>query len=66
MKDGRIVAEGTPAEVGTAQVVRDVFDVDAQIITDPVSGSPLVVPLSGGRAEAAVPATVSPREGGPT
>ena len=44
MKDGRIVAEGTPHQVVTEAVVRDVFGLDNQVITDPMSGTPLVLP----------------------
>jgi iron complex transport system ATP-binding protein len=45
MRDGEIVAEGAPAEIVTQQLVQDVFDLDARIITDPVSGTPLVIPI---------------------
>lgn len=44
MRDGQIVAQGTPHDIVTAEMVRDVFGVDATVITDPVTGSPLVVP----------------------
>ncbi|HWJ63977.1 MAG TPA: ABC transporter ATP-binding protein [Acidimicrobiales bacterium] len=45
MRDGSIVAEGPPAEIVTQELVQEVFDLDARIITDPVSGTPLVVPI---------------------
>jgi len=45
MKAGRVVAEGAPADVVTEHVIREVFDLDSQVILDPVSGSPLVVPV---------------------
>ncbi len=45
MKDGAIVIEGTPAEVVTEQTVLDVFGLDSRVITDPVAGSPLVIPI---------------------
>jgi iron complex transport system ATP-binding protein len=45
MKSGRIVAEGNPAEVITAETVEDVFDLSCQITLDPVSGTPLVIPM---------------------
>ncbi|MER5254431.1 ABC transporter ATP-binding protein [Streptomyces sp. NPDC002855] len=45
MKAGRIVAEGTPAEVITVDVVRDVFELKCRITPDPVSGTPLVIPM---------------------
>ncbi len=45
MKDGAIAASGTPHEVLTEQLLRDVFDLEARVIDDPVSGTPLVLPL---------------------
>jgi iron complex transport system ATP-binding protein len=42
---GRIVAEGTPREVVTEDVVRTVFGLDNRVIDDPVSHTPLVVPV---------------------
>ncbi|MFJ2406793.1 ABC transporter ATP-binding protein [Streptomyces xanthochromogenes] len=44
MKAGRIVAEGRPEEVVTAERVREVFGLDSVVVPDPVTGSPLVVP----------------------
>jgi len=44
MRDGRIVAEGAPKEIVTAELVERVFDLSALIIEDPVSGTPLVIP----------------------
>ncbi|MGY0492616.1 ABC transporter ATP-binding protein [Streptomyces sp. WG-D5] len=44
MKDGRIVAEGPPAETVQAALVREVFGLDCVVVPDPVTGSPLVVP----------------------
>ncbi|WP_406114697.1 ABC transporter ATP-binding protein [Streptomyces sp. NBC_01014] len=44
MKSGRIVAEGHPKEIVTAELVREVFGLDSVVIPDPVTGSPLVVP----------------------
>ena len=45
MKDGQVVAEGPPNEVVTEALVRDVFGLEARVIPDPVSGTPLVLPL---------------------
>ncbi|HYJ28536.1 MAG TPA: ABC transporter ATP-binding protein [Nocardioides sp.] len=42
---GRIVAEGTPREVVTEDVVRTVFGLDNRVIDDPVSHTPLVIPV---------------------
>ena len=42
--EGRIYASGTPAEVITEANVREVFGLESQVIADPVSGAPLVLP----------------------
>ncbi|GAA4913735.1 ABC transporter ATP-binding protein [Streptomyces coeruleoprunus] len=44
MKAGRVVAEGPPSRIVTADLVHEVFGLDAVVIPDPVTGSPLVVP----------------------
>ena len=41
---GVICAEGAPVAVITPKLLGDVFDLDAEVITDPVSGGPLIVP----------------------
>lgn len=46
MRDGRIVAEGDPADVVTPELVRDVFGITARVIADPVTGTPLVIPVA--------------------
>jgi ABC-type cobalamin/Fe3+-siderophores transport system ATPase subunit len=46
MSEGRIAAQGPPREVITADVVRDVFGLEATVVDDPVTGTPLVVPVS--------------------
>ncbi len=45
MKDGELVASGTPHEVLTEQLLADVFDLEARILRDPVAGTPMVVPV---------------------
>ncbi|WP_258946968.1 ABC transporter ATP-binding protein [Lentzea californiensis] len=45
MRDGRIVAQGAPGQVLTEQMLLDVFGLDARVVEDPVSGTPLVVPV---------------------
>src|SRR5690606_24907340 len=45
MRDGAIVTEGAPADVVDEALVRDVFDLDAKVVPDPVSGTPMVVPI---------------------
>ncbi|WP_232666463.1 ABC transporter ATP-binding protein [Pseudonocardia sp. TRM90224] len=44
MKDGRIAAEGPPADVVRADVVGEVFGLDCAVIEDPLTGTPLVLP----------------------
>ena len=45
MRAGRIVASGTPDEVLTEDLLCDVFGLDARVVPDPVTGTPLVVPI---------------------
>ncbi|MEU5001350.1 ABC transporter ATP-binding protein [Streptomyces sp. NPDC021622] len=46
LRDGEVVAEGAPSDIVTAELVRDTFGMDCQIIDDPESGTPLVVPAA--------------------
>ncbi|MHC3428696.1 ABC transporter ATP-binding protein [Streptomyces sp. DT18] len=54
MADGRIVAEGAPADVVTEELVTETFGMRCSVIPDPASGTPMVVPLGrhhvGGRS----------------
>ena len=45
MKDGQIHASGEPDRVVTEDLVRDVFGMNSRVIPDPVSGSPVVLPM---------------------
>ncbi|PXX71658.1 iron complex transport system ATP-binding protein [Nocardia tenerifensis] len=54
MKNGRIAREGAPADILTAELVEDVFGMPSQIIPDPVSGTPMVVPIGRHRSGRAV------------
>ncbi len=45
MRGGKIVASGSPHDVLTEEMLRDVFELDAQVVIDPVAGTPLVVPI---------------------
>ncbi|MBP2406205.1 ABC transporter ATP-binding protein [Streptomyces syringium] len=57
MCDGRPAAAGPPAEVLTAELVEEVFQVECRVVPDPETGTPLVVPRarSGRRAVPAAP-----------
>lgn len=46
LKQGNIYAHGTPQEVMTEEVVREVFGLDCRIIADPIAGTPMCIPLS--------------------
>jgi iron complex transport system ATP-binding protein len=45
VKDGRVFASGAPREVVTPEVVEAVFGMSSRVIDDPVTGTPLVVPI---------------------
>ena len=55
LRSGRVVASGAPGEVMTGELIREVFDLDALVVPDPVSGAPIVLPR--GRHHVAAPAT---------
>ncbi|MDQ1102743.1 iron complex transport system ATP-binding protein [Nocardioides zeae] len=48
MKDGHVVTTGAPADVLTAALVEEVFDLPCVVAPDPVVGSPTVYPLPTG------------------
>lgn len=51
LKEGKIVAEGAPGEIVSAELIEQVYGLKCMIIEDPVAGTPLVVPLGrSGRA----------------
>ncbi|WP_245545826.1 ABC transporter ATP-binding protein [Nocardia higoensis] len=61
MREGRIVAQGSPAEIIDADLLREVFGLAATVLEDPVSGRPMIIPIGArhvlpgigrGRAEA--------------
>lgn len=52
LRDGVIAASGTPEQLMTEDGIARVFDVRCRVITDPVHGRPLCIPL---RTEAAGP-----------
>ena len=45
MREGAIVAAGSPQEVVTAETIGDVFGMRCDIVADPVSGTPMVAPI---------------------
>jgi iron complex transport system ATP-binding protein len=45
MQAGAIVAQGRPGDVVTPALVAAVFDLDAHVVPDPLTGTPLVLPV---------------------
>jgi iron complex transport system ATP-binding protein len=50
MREGMILAEGHPSDVVTEKLVETVFGLQCTVIDDPVSHTPLIVPLGRHRA----------------
>jgi iron complex transport system ATP-binding protein len=46
MKNGAVVAEGDPSEIITAELVESVYGLKCEVIPDPQTGTPLVVPAA--------------------
>lgn len=44
MRAGEIHAQGTPGEILTDALMRDVFDIDARVFPDPDDGTPTIAP----------------------
>ncbi|WP_422784957.1 ABC transporter ATP-binding protein [Psychromicrobium lacuslunae] len=44
IKEGKIAAQGTPAEVLDAELVREVFGLESMVLPDPITGAPMVIP----------------------
>ncbi|MBM6384496.1 MULTISPECIES: ABC transporter ATP-binding protein [Paenibacillus] len=57
IKKGKAIATGSPVEVMNCDVLREVFNIEADIVIDPRSGVPLCLPyaLAGERQQTAVP-----------
>lgn len=59
MKKGRIVTEGAPRDVITAEVVTDVFGLACEVVPDPISDTPMIVPRGRHHASASVVTTLA-------
>jgi iron complex transport system ATP-binding protein len=69
LRDGRVIAQGAPSDIVTAELVEEVFGLRCQVIADPETGTPLVVPAARrartrGNARSGAPGTGSGTEGG--
>jgi iron complex transport system ATP-binding protein len=60
IKKGKAIATGSPVEVMNSDVLREVFNIEADIVIDPRSGVPLCLPyaLAGERQHSAPPEQV--------
>ncbi|KYG89727.1 ABC transporter ATP-binding protein [Metasolibacillus sp. FSL H7-0170] len=45
LKNGRLLAEGAPQSIITSELIKETFDLDSMVIEDPVSKTPLIVPV---------------------
>ncbi|MBT0769564.1 ABC transporter ATP-binding protein [Kineosporia sp. J2-2] len=45
MRAGRVMAEGAPAEVVTADLIGEIFGMRCSVVPDPISGTPMIVPI---------------------
>lgn len=45
MREGEIIREGTPSDVITTDLLQEAFGLSSQVLTDPVSGGPMIVPI---------------------
>lgn len=46
IKKGRVVGEGSPTEVMTPHILREVFGIEADVVPDPRTGVPLCLPFA--------------------
>ncbi|MGW4202386.1 ABC transporter ATP-binding protein [Streptomyces sp. NPDC004726] len=46
MKDGRVYAEGPPGEIVDAPLIESVLGLSSIVVPDPVTGTPMVVPVT--------------------
>ena len=49
IRDQKIFAQGKPEEVISCNLVKNVFDMDCQVTSDPLFGTPLCIPYGKGR-----------------
>ncbi len=62
LRDGRVVAAGDPSAVMTSELIAEVFGLDALVVPDPVSGTPLVLPRGRHHVSVRTPSVATTRE----
>lgn len=45
VKKGQLIAEGAPSDILTSALIKETFNLDCQVISDPVSHTPLIIPI---------------------
>jgi iron complex transport system ATP-binding protein len=45
LRGGQIVAQGTPEDVMTSENILQVFGLDAEVVSDPITGTPMCIPI---------------------
>ena len=55
MHAGKVMAQGKPGEVVTAELIGDIFGMRCSVVPDPISGTPLIVPIGRHRAGGGMP-----------
>jgi iron complex transport system ATP-binding protein len=45
IQQGKVYATGTPAQVMTEEMVRDVFNLECRIVSDPLADTPMCIPI---------------------
>jgi iron complex transport system ATP-binding protein len=64
MSQGAIVAEGAPAAIVTPELIQRVYNIGCQVIPDPETGTPLVVPRRSAILNPVDRADLAPASGG--
>jgi iron complex transport system ATP-binding protein len=64
MKDGRIVAQGPPRGTVTEELVASIFDLPCRVVPDPVSDTPMVVPIGRHHTDGQAPSSTASRTSG--
>lgn len=55
MKKGSVICQGEPEKVLTSKLMKEVYDLECRIMADPVSGSPMVLPVGRYSGRGSVP-----------
>ncbi|MFJ7921475.1 ABC transporter ATP-binding protein [Lysinibacillus fusiformis] len=50
MKAGKVIAQGAPSDIVTEELVEEVFGLKCKIIPDPITNTPLIIPLGRDRS----------------